>query len=146
MERTIMMRFLLVVVTGWAAVLGTGIEVALPYLYRNAIRNTPPFAAGSFQQPASTFRAKMWPHYWLGYALLALVLAHSSFAMGPAMGATDATGIWAATLALCLLFLQVAIGLTLKSGSGDQRSIRRWHFYCMIGFIGLVLIHLLRNT
>jgi hypothetical protein len=143
-----MMRFFLVSVTGWAAVLGTGIEAALPYIFRNTLRNPPP-SAGGLPERMPNLRAKMWPHYWLGYALLALVLAHTSFVMGPVMGRTDATGIWAATLALCLLFLQVSVGLILKSGtnirSSNQRSIRRWHFWTMLGFIGLVLIHLLRN-
>jgi hypothetical protein len=139
------MRFFLVSVTGWAAVLTTGIEAALPYIFRNQVRNSLGPFAGSLPQRAPSLRARMWPHYWLGYALLALVLAHTSFVMGPAMGRSDATGVWAATLALCLLFLQVGIGLILKSGSGNRRPIRRWHFWSMIGFIGLVLIHLLRN-
>ncbi len=87
----------------------------------------------------------MWPHYWLGYALVLLVLTHTWFVMGPVMGRSDATGIWAATLALCLLFLQVVVGLTLKNGSRNQRQLRQWHFAGMIGFIGLVLIHLWKN-
>jgi hypothetical protein len=140
-----MMRFFLVSVTGWAAVLGTGVEAALPYMFRNVVRNAAPPSAGSLPQRVPNLRARMWPHYWLGYVLLALVLAHTSFVMGPVMGHTDATGIWAATLALCLLMLQVGIGLILKSGLGNQRQVRRWHFWSMIGFIGLVLIHLLRN-
>lgn len=135
-----MIRFLLVSVTGWVAVLGVGIETALPYLLRNV---TPQVSTeSSLRSPRST--ARMWPHYWLGYVLVALVLAHTSFVMGPAMGRSDTTGIWAATLALCLLFVQVGLGLTLKSGANRIQS-RRWHFWSMIGFIGLVLTHLLRN-
>ncbi len=139
-----MMRFFLVSLTGWVAVLGTGVEAALPYIFRNKPRNARP-PGGSLPTRVPSLRERMWPHYWLGYALLALALAHTSFVMGPVMGRTDATGIWAATLAMCLLFLQVGIGLILKSGSVDQRQVRRWHFWSMIGFIGLVLIHLSRN-
>ncbi len=140
-----MIRFLLVSVTGWVAVLAMGIEAALPYILRN---RTLPASSGSL--PARLrLHARMWPHYWLGYVLVALVLTHTSFVMGPAMGRSDATGIWAATLALCLLFLQVGLGLILKDGTErttNQRQLRRWHFWTMIGFIGLVLTHLLRNA
>ena len=52
----------------------------------------------------------MWPHYWLGYALVALIMLHT-FRTGPAMGRSDAVGIWAATLALFLLLLQVGLGV-----------------------------------
>ena len=87
----------------------------------------------------------MWPHYWLGYLLAAVVLAHTSLVMGPAIGRTDAIGIWAATLALFLLFLQVGLGLILKVGSRRQRQFRHWHFWSMIGFVGLLVIHIVRN-
>jgi hypothetical protein len=87
----------------------------------------------------------MWPHYSLGYALLALVLTHTSFVIGPVMGRTDATGIRAATLALCVLFLQVASGLTLKGRTGNRLQLRRWHFWSMLGFLALVATHLWRN-
>ena len=137
-----MIRFLLVSVTGWLAVLGVGIEAAMPYLFRNF---APRPSAGSFPARSSTLHARMWPHYWLGYALVILVMTHTWFVMGPLMGRSDPTGVWAATLALCLLFLQVVLGLALKSGSRNQRQLRQWHFAGMIGFIALVLIHLWKN-
>jgi hypothetical protein len=141
-----MIRFLLVSVTGWVAVLALGIETALPYILRETLRNQAARAsAGSLPVRLPNLRAKLWPHYWLGYVLVALVLVHTSFVMGPAMGRADATGIWAATLALCLMFLQLAIGLSLKSGVSNQPQVRRWHFWSMIGLVGLVLTHLLRN-
>jgi uncharacterized membrane protein YjfL (UPF0719 family) len=61
------------------------------------------------------------------------------------MGRADAIGIWAATLALCLLFLQLGLGLILKTGAPNQQQIRRWHFWSMFGLVVLVLAHLLRN-
>ena len=135
-----MIRFLLTTVTGWTAVLATGIEIALPFLIRN-----PPLKA-SAEQMRPNLRANLWPHYWLGYLLLALVLAHASFVMGPAMGRADAVGIWSATLAFCLLLLQVALGLPLKNQLGGGSQLRRWHFWNMIAFVGLVSIHLVRNV
>jgi hypothetical protein len=128
-----MIRFLLVSATGWTAVLLAGVEIALPYMLRNSVR-------------AQSVRARMWPHYWLGYVLVALILTHSSFVMGPAMGRSDAFGIWAATLALCVIFLQVGLGLILKSGTGLQSQVRRWHFWSMVAFTALLLTHLWRNA
>lgn len=127
-----MLRFVLASITGWAAVLGTGIETALPYIFRNSAVRTP------------NLKTRMWPHYWLGYALAALVLAHTSL-VGAAMERSDAIGIWAATLALGFLFLQVGFGLILKAGSRRQRQLRRWHFWSMISFIGLLVVHIARN-
>jgi hypothetical protein len=141
-----MVRFLLMSATGWVAVLATGITIALPYIIRNTVRKpAAQSSTGSSPPRLPSLRIKLWPHYWLGYALVALVLAHTSFVMGPAMGRSDATGIWAATLALCLLFLQVGLGLILKDGTSNQRQLRRLHFWSMIGFIALVAMHLTRN-
>jgi hypothetical protein len=142
-----MLRFLLVGVTGWIAVLAIGVEVALPYILRETVRNQSS-TASSASRPGRIvrLRERMWPHYWLGYGLAALVLVHASLVMGPAMGRADAAGIWAATLGLSALFLQIGLGLLLKSGSDKQRQIRRWHFWSMIGLVGIVAVHLVRNT
>jgi hypothetical protein len=137
-----MVRFLLASMTGWVGVLGAGFEVALPYLIRNTAL---PHAGRSLPAGLPGLRARMSPHYWLGYTLVALVLVHTSFVMGPGIGRSDAIGIWAATLAVCLLFLQLALGLILKSGTGRLRQVRQWHFWSMIGFVARVLTHLLRN-
>jgi hypothetical protein len=142
-----MLRFLLVGVTGWIAVLAIGVEVALPYLLREAVRKRSATASSSARAGRVVpLRERMWPHYWLGSGLVALVLAHSSFVMGPAMGRADAVGIWAATLGLCALFLQIGLGLLLKSGSDNQAQIRRWHLWSMIGIVGMVVVHLVRNS
>jgi hypothetical protein len=128
-----MIRFLLVSMTGWLAVFAVGVETALPYIIRNTLR------------PGLRLRVRMWPHFWLGYALVALILAHTSFVMGPAMARSDATGIWAATLALGVLFLQVGLGLVLKGGASNTLQLRRWHFWSMIILVALLLIHIWRN-
>jgi hypothetical protein len=138
-----MLRFLVFSATGWLAVLAVGVETAVPYIIRGA---TPQVSAVNATMRRPSLQSRMWPHYWLGYALVALVLAHTSFIMGPAMGRADAVGIWAAWLALLLLFMQVALGLLLKNGSPNQRQLRRWHFWSMTALAGLILIHLLRNA
>jgi hypothetical protein len=136
-----MIRFLLASITGWGAVFGVGIETGLPYM----LRRRPPAISSGLPIRSPSWRTRMWPHYWIGYALVGLVLAHTSIVMGPAMGRSDSVGIWAATLALCLMFFQVGLGLILKSGSRRQQQARRLHFLSMIGFIALVLTHVLRN-
>jgi hypothetical protein len=146
-----MMQFIVAVVTGWLAVLGIGVEASLPYLLRKipgkVLRNTtlPPSVPSSHERSLD-LQSGMRPHYWLGYALLALILAHTSFVMGPAMGRSDSLGIWAATVALCLVFLQIGLGLILKSGAANQRQVRSWHFWSMMCLIGSVLTHVLRNS
>ncbi|HUB02616.1 MAG TPA: hypothetical protein VL983_08015 [Terriglobales bacterium] len=145
-----MLRFLLMSLTGWAAMFTTGVEIALPYILRGAPRRVPgQGATGQTPVRVMSLRAKLWPHYWLGYALGALVAAHSTFVMGPVMARTDAVGIWAATLALALLVLQLSLGLMLKGeikgSSPGGTQLRRWHFWSMFVFVGLVVIHVLRN-
>ncbi len=137
-----MIRFLVASITGWGAVFGVGIETALPYMLRG--RRTSPISSDRPMRLPSR-QKRMWPHYWIGYVLVGLVLAHASFVMGPAMGRSDVVGIWAATLALCLMFFQVGLGLILKSGSRRQPQVRRLHFLSMIGFVALVVTHVLRN-
>ena len=137
-----MIRFVLASITGWGAVFGVGIETALPYMLRGRSASA---ISGNLPTRLRTPQTRMWLHYRIGYALVGLVLAHASFVMGPAMGRSDAVGIWAATLALCLMFFQVGLGLTLKSGSRHQLQVRRLHFLSMIGFIALVLTHVLRS-
>lgn len=138
-----MVRFVLVIVTGWMAVIGVGIEVSLPYLLRNTTARTSPDGP---PQRAASLRTRLWPHYWIGYALVALILMHASFVMGPAVRASDTLGLWSATLALCVLFVQVGIGVVLKSAPGNQRQVRGWHFWSMVIFSILLTAHLLRNT
>jgi hypothetical protein len=140
-----MLRFLLVGVTGWIAVVAIGVEVALPYILRETLRKQTATTSAGGAGRIVRLRERMWPHYWLGYGLASLVLAHSSFVVGPAMGRADAVGIWAATLGLCAIFLQIGLGLPLKSGSDNQRQIRQWHFWSMIGMVGMVVVHLVRN-
>ncbi len=140
-----MIRFILGSLTGWVAVLATGIEIALPTLLRSRQQGIAEQTSADVRVP--NLRARMWPHYWLGYMLAALVIIHTSL-VGPAMGRSDVTGIWAATLALCLLFLQIGLGLALKSrtnGGIGAPQLRRWHFWSMIGFVALVATHLVRN-
>jgi len=125
-------RYLVVALTAWMAVLLLGVEASLPYLLRR-MRTT---------GTKLSFRERLRPHYWLGYALAALSTMHASL-VGPAMARSDAAGIWAATLAWGLIFLQVGLGLLLRNG-GTAR-VRRTHFWSMVGLSALIVAHVWRN-
>jgi hypothetical protein len=140
-----MQQFLLISATGWAAVFALGVEIALPYLLKN--RSHPALSPDNrpSSRPPLSFRQRLWPHYWIGYVLAVLILIHSSAVMGPTMARSDPAGIWAATLALGLVLMQIAVGLVLKSGSVSQRALRRVHFWSMLSLTVLVVVHLWRN-
>jgi hypothetical protein len=145
-----MIRYLVTSVTAWAAVLFLVVEIALPYFLRRApprmivgvlrVRSSPDFSAPR----GIPFRERLRPHYWLGYALVALSTVHAS-SVGPAMSRSDATGIWAATFAWGLLFVQVALGLVLQNGVANAWRMRRIHFWSMLLLSALVVVHVLRN-
>jgi hypothetical protein len=131
-----MLRYLTSSAAAWAAVMFLAVEIGLPYYLQRARA----FAvAGS-----SPFRERLRPHYWLGYALAALSTVHGSL-VGPAMARSDQTGIWAATFAWGLLFVQVALGLALQGGTANRRRVRRIHFWSMLLLSGLVVVHVWRN-
>ena len=59
---------------------------------------------------------------------------------------TSMRGLWLATYALGLIFLQLLLGLTLRYvGPRAAQALRRIHFVLMIGIAGLVLSHLWLN-
>lgn len=139
-----MIRYLLSSGTAWAALLFLAVEIALPYLLR---RPSPrPRMLGEAQSATfPSFRERLRPHYWLGYAIAGLSSVHA-FSVGPAMSRSDAAGVWAATIAWGLLFVQVALGLCLQAGGANPYRIRRIHFWSMLVMSALVLVHVLRNS
>lgn len=62
------------------------------------------------------------------------------------MARTNSLGLYLATLALMLLFLQIAMGLALQQRSlPERRSVRSWHFWTMAGVVVLVGGHIWMN-
>jgi hypothetical protein len=130
--------------TGWIAVILTGFEIVLPYLIRRVSLFQPPALS---QIPPSTYLERMWPHYWLGYVLVALSLVHAFAVMAAPLGHTNAAGIWAATGALLLLFLQVSLGLYLQSSTAfSRRLLKRCHFGVMLAIVGVLALHIALST
>jgi len=70
---------------------------------------------------------RLWPHFWAGYSLLGLSFFHAGTVMR-AMGLADLRGIWAATAALLLMFLEVFLGLSLRA-RGRGGPVSGVHFF-----------------
>ena len=122
----------------------TAFEILLPYLLRRASLGSALSQPGGHSFP---YLERMWPHYWVGYLLVTLSLVHASAVMGSAPGRVSAKGLWAATFALLLLFLQVLLGRYLQSGSTPcRRLVRRCHFWVMTALVALLALHIEWNA
>ncbi len=90
-------------------------------------------------------------HYALGFVLPAAALAHGWIPMASGhMPRTSMTGLWLATFALGLLFLQLLIGLAMQTlgrngESAGRLALRRTHFVTMLLIASLALAHMLLN-
>lgn len=141
--------------TGWlvAALLAT--QIALPFFLRRARNRAIPTGgavAAVAKGDASATGARLagnsmrW-HYLLGFILPAAALVHGWIPMGSGhMPRTSMTGLWLATYALGLLFLQLMLGLVLQRlPGGAARIMRRVHFFTMLVVAALALSHMLLN-
>ncbi|HME13492.1 MAG TPA: hypothetical protein VKF79_11550 [Candidatus Acidoferrum sp.] len=141
--------------TGWlvAALLAT--QIALPFLLRRARYGAMPpsgsVAAAAKGDASATGmglagNSMRW-HYLLGFILPAAALVHGWIPMGSGhMPRTSMTGLWLATYALGLLFLQLVLGLVLqRMPSGAARVLRWVHFFTMLVITALALAHMLLN-
>ncbi|HMF29502.1 MAG TPA: hypothetical protein VKE42_12055 [Candidatus Cybelea sp.] len=75
---------------------------------------------------SGAFAIRLRPHFVLGYAVFALALAHTAFAMG-AMRTLSAIDLWLATLALSGLAVQAFLGASLQAPGVYRTVLRRWH-------------------
>jgi hypothetical protein len=116
--------------------------IALPYLLRS---NRLSRGVGLAQEHATPYLRRLWPHFWVGYFILALSTVHAGTVMR-AMGRANSAGILAATGAFFLLLFEIALGLNLKDERLPvRRPMRRLHFWTMVGFAGALGAHLWLN-
>lgn len=129
---------------GWLGVIFLGAVAVLPYMLRRSVISTRWVILLPSAQP---YLRRMWPHYWLAYAATGLSFAHALAVMSPGrILRTSTLGLYLATFALLLLFLQVFMGLTLQQRVlPERKSIRRWHFWTMAGGVALVGAHVWLN-
>jgi len=137
-----MMVYLVGSLAGRVATALCVLVIALPYLLR---RNRLSRGLGLAQEYATPYLRRLWPHFWVGYLVLALSLLHAGTVMG-AMGRANGAGIWAATGAFFLLLFEIIVGLSLKDArTSPRRPLRRIHFWGMAGFVGALGLHLWLN-
>ena len=130
--------------SGWIAAILMAMETLLPYLLRRSPLSERLGIAEGFATP---YLRRMRPHYWAGYALVALSVAHAWVPMqaGYARRA-NAAGLWIATLALLALLLQAMLGLLLQDPKLELRALlRRWHFWLMVMISAGVALHIWLN-
>jgi len=131
--------------SGWFATILICIAIVIPYAMRRNWLNT---VIGAQATSTSPFLTRLRAHYWIGYVVAGLSFAHAWVPMRSGyMKRTDIQGLWFATIALLLLFIQIFVGLTLRKPLvPGRRSIRRLHFWGMAAIVALVGAHIWRNA
>ena len=139
-----MNAFFFTSVSGWFASILICVAIVIPYVMR---RNWFSGALGLQANSASPFLIRLRAHYWIGYVLAGLSFAHAWVPMRTGyMKRSDIEGLWFATFALLLIFLQVFVGLTLRAPQVPaRRSLRSLHFWGMAAIVALVGAHIWRN-
>jgi hypothetical protein len=138
------MAVFLISISGWIAFILIGLEVLLPYLMRRGSLSRWLHVEGFFRRP---YLERMWPHYWLGYLLLALSLLHSALPMRHGgLAGQNLPGIWLAAGGFAALLLQTVLGLYLEDRQLRERGrMRRWHYRLMFLVILTVGAHVWLN-
>ena len=131
--------------SGWILVVLTATTVALPFVLR---RRAYSGALGLADAHGVPYLRRMRPHYWLGFLIVGMTLAHAVAPMEAGFArSANALGLYLATGALFLLFGQVLLGLSLRRPDvSRRRDLRQWHFWVMVGIVTLGLGHIALNS
>jgi hypothetical protein len=126
---------------GWAGILLLGVVVAIPYLRRTVS------SSSSSTTAARSYLSALSPHYWLAPGVLIFSFVHAWIPMASGhMPHTSMRGLWLASYALGLIFVQLFLGLVLRYvGPRAARALRRVHFVLMLGIAALIFSHLWLN-
>jgi cytochrome b561 len=130
-----MIDYLRTALSGWIAFLLFAAALALPYLLRRSRASSRPFLK------------RLWPHYWIGYALPGIAFVHAWLPMRTGnLRGMNMAGIWLATAALLLIVWQVAVGCLLRNPlQSSRRFLRAIHFWSMALLAGLIVAHIALN-
>src|SRR5271167_5034719 len=104
------MLFIKSALLGWVATLLLAVGASIPYLVRGATI------------PDTSDNKRLWPHFWIGFLIPAVALAHAWLPMAAGhMRGYNLSGLWIATLALVIMIGQAALGLALRGSQGAER-------------------------
>jgi len=129
---------------GWISAALLAAVIAIPYLSGVLVRGGRRADGSSSVAPL----LPLWPHYWLALLLGGVSLWHGWPALRAGHILPSLTnGLWLATVALVLLFIQLGVGAALRYlGTGPKGLIRRVHFVLMMALVLLVLAHIWLNS
>jgi hypothetical protein len=128
-----MLAYSITSATGWILMVLLLATIVYPFLLRSGLLG-----------PVQPFLKRMRFHYWLGYSIAGIVLIHLWIPMSAGLaGRVNAAGLYLATVALILIFVQVTLGRRLSWPKlSMRRVVRRWHFWVMMSIVAFVLGHI----
>ena len=136
-----MIDYFATALSGWLAAIGIALGALLPYLLRRTVLSQ---RLGVELVNSHPYLRRMWPHYWVGYSVASLSTVHAWLPMSTGHPRTSPAGLWMATVALALVWLQLLMGLRLRRPltPSDRKTLRLWHFWGMFAIAVLVALHL----
>jgi hypothetical protein len=139
-----MINYFVTAVSGWVGAIGIGFGSLLPYLLRRTALSR---YLGLELVNSQPYLGRMWPHYWIGYLIAGVSTIHAWLSMSTGHIRTSVTGLWMATVALGLVWLQLWIGLMLRQprAASERKVLRLWHFWGMFAIAALVTLHVRIN-
>ncbi|HET9919534.1 MAG TPA: hypothetical protein VFQ30_06815 [Ktedonobacteraceae bacterium] len=128
-----MLFYYLTAGTGWLLIVLLASTILYPFLLRSG-------ALG----PVQPFLKRMQFHYWLGYAIIGMIVVHALLSLGQGLAeSVNLPGLDLALAALCFALIQFILGLRLRWPKLTRRRIiRRWHFWVMVTIVALLLGHI----
>jgi hypothetical protein len=117
--------------SGWLLAVLVATTVVLPYYLRR-----------------ERVEKRMWPHILCGSLVAPIAFIHPWPAMSHGwVKNSNVTGLYLASLALLLAFVQIVVGLLLRQSTGAAaRWIRRLHLTVMSGIVLLTVGHVALNS
>lgn len=119
-------------VSGWVLLALLAVTITLPYLLRRR---------------SGAILRRMRPHFWAGFAIPVITLAHLAPSMtAPWIRTVNTVGLDLASLALLLILAQVIIGARLRRARAGRTGLRRAHLLTMAGITVLAAVHVALNA
>jgi hypothetical protein len=139
-----MLSYVATAAAGWIGVIALGFGGLLPFLLRRTALSRTMRLELAGTRP---YLLRMWPHYWFGYVATGVSSIHAWLPMASRHTEPHPAGLWIATFALGILWVQVWSGLLLRGPlmSKTRALLRRFHFWGMMVFVVLIVLHIRIN-